>query len=324
MSETKTAKDTPQSEATLAHVAMLYYREGLTQGDIAQRLGVSRATIVNYLRLARDLGIVDIRIRGESFTASSLSRKLTERFGLSDCYIALDDVEPQSEEATLLRVAQLAASAMRDLLETDDKLGVAWGETVQHVARSFPNGPVPGLSVYQLVGSMVFNPLFAAENCTIEIARKTLAACRTLHAPAIVSNQELAHQMRDEPIIARQLAALGDLTKAIFSVGSLEPPKTLIGSGFATAADIKPYTDEGAVGVFWGHFLRADGQLVDGPLSERVIGVSAPALRDIPLRMLVASGPSKHSAVLAALRGGYVSHLVIDEASAKWLLSQVR
>ena len=72
------AKDTGAEGATLAHVAMLYYREGLTQGEIARRTGVSRATIVNWLRLAREQAIVDIRIRGESFAASPLARRLAQ------------------------------------------------------------------------------------------------------------------------------------------------------------------------------------------------------------------------------------------------------
>jgi DNA-binding transcriptional regulator LsrR (DeoR family) len=320
MPDGKTAKEANHSEAQLAHVAMLYYREGLTQSEIAQRIGLSRATIVNYLRLARDLGIVDIRIRGESFTASPLSRKLTERYGLTDCYIAHDDVEPQRSEAMLERVGQLAASAMRDLLEPRDKLGIAWGETIQHVANTFPNGPVPGLTCYQLIGSMDFNALFAPEACTIEIARRTLAPCRTLHAPAVVSSVDLAAQLRKEPIIARQLNELADLTKALFSVGSLSHPLTLVGSGMATQDELDTYLAMGAKGVFWGHFFDKDGNGLNGPLTGRLIGASLDQLRAITMRMLVACGKSKREAIKAALHGGFATHLVTDEDTASWLL----
>ncbi len=322
MAEGKTVKDVGHSEAQLAHVAMLYYREGLTQSEIAQRVGLSRATIVNYLRLARDLGIVDIRIRGESFTASPLSRQLTEHFDLVDCYIAHHDMEPQNEDATLERVAQLAASALRDLFEPGDRLGVAWGETVQQVAHKFPNGPVPNLSVYQMVGSMDFNPLFAPEACAIEIARRTLASCRTLHAPAMISTAELASQLRLEPVIARQLKDLSSLNKALFSVGSLSVPLTLVGSGMATHGELDAYVAMGAKGVFWGHFIDGDGQALDGPLSGRLIGASLDDLRAITTRMLVACGPSKREAIEAALRGGFATHLVTDEETASFLLGK--
>jgi DNA-binding transcriptional regulator LsrR (DeoR family) len=170
-----TSKETGAPGATLAHVAMLYYREGLTQGEIARRTGVSRATIVNWLKLAREQNIVEIRIHGESFAASPLARRIAEAFGLVDAYIAHDDTEPLDPEAMLDRTAALGAQAMHDLLTEDDVLGVAWGETVRRMAEAFPSADLPGLMVHQLVGSMYSKHLFAAETCTIEIARRLRA-----------------------------------------------------------------------------------------------------------------------------------------------------
>ncbi|MEM6382658.1 MAG: sugar-binding transcriptional regulator [Pseudomonadota bacterium] len=324
MTDNKPLKDPGHSEAQLAHVAMLYYREGLTQSEIAQRIGLSRATIVNYLRLARELGIVDIRIRGESFAASPLARQLAEAFSLTDCYVAHHDLQPRSDDAVLDRVAQLAASALRDLLEPGDRLGVAWGETVQRVARRFPNGPIADLSVYQMVGSMSFNPLYAAEACAIEIARRSLATCHTLHAPAVVSTAELASKLCDEPVIARQLQDLSTLSKAVFSVGSLSAPVTLMSSGMADDGELSIYLNKGAHGVFWGNFIDADGKEVTGPLSDRLIGVSLATLSAVKTRILVACGPDKREAVRSALRGGFATHLITDEDMATALLMPSR
>ncbi len=49
-------------EAQLSNIALLYYGEGLTQGEIAKRMKVSRTTVVNMLRESRELGIVEIRV----------------------------------------------------------------------------------------------------------------------------------------------------------------------------------------------------------------------------------------------------------------------
>ena len=68
-SEVKVAHSA-KDENYLANIALLYYQEGLNQGQIADRLGLSRATIVNYLKEGRDRGIVDIRVNGESLRAS--------------------------------------------------------------------------------------------------------------------------------------------------------------------------------------------------------------------------------------------------------------
>ncbi len=301
---------------------MLYYREGLTQGAVARRMGVSRATIVNYLRLAREMGIVEIRIRGESFAASSLARRLADRYGLIDAYVAHDDITPLDAGAAALRVAGLAAAALLDILEPGDRLGVAWGLTVQHLAQVFPISTVRNLTVYQMLGSMYAHHHFAAETCSIEIARKTSAECRTLHAPAVVSTPELAEKLRREPIIAQQIAEFGALTRAVFSVGDVSPQTTLVASGVVTAAELAKAKARGAVAVLCGHFIDTAGQPLAGDLRDRMLGITPEVLRAIPARMLVVSGAEKRAATLAILTGGYVSHLVLDEPMAVWLLEQ--
>ena len=47
-------------DSMLAEVAELYYKDRLTQAQIGKRLGLSRQTIVSYLRQAKKRGIVEI------------------------------------------------------------------------------------------------------------------------------------------------------------------------------------------------------------------------------------------------------------------------
>jgi DNA-binding transcriptional regulator LsrR (DeoR family) len=314
------AKDLGASDAAIAHVAMLYYREGLNQGDIAQRVGVSRATIVNWLKHAREKGIVEIRVRGESFIASSLAKQVTKRFGLADTYISRDDIDPLSREELRNRTAILAAQAMLDLLTDDDSLGVDWGETVLDVAKSFPRCQMPRILVQQLVGSVYSKHFFASETCAIEIARHIGARCRTLHAPVMLSSPELAERLRNEPVIAAQLREIASLSKALFSVGGVSNETTIISAGVATADDVAWYRDRGAAAVLACRFIDQDGNAMDGPLSDRIIGASPETLRAIPTRMLVASGIEKAEAIRALLKGGYVSHLIVDELTAQKLI----
>ena len=90
--------------ALLANVALMYFGEGLTQNDNAKRLQVSRATVVNMLREARDTGIVDIRVDGRSLAASSLGLDLREAYGLDDVYIAQGDADGHMPRSDMLRL----------------------------------------------------------------------------------------------------------------------------------------------------------------------------------------------------------------------------
>lgn len=304
--------------ATLTQLALLYYRDGLTQGEIAARVGLSRATVINYLRLARDSGVVEIRINGDGFATSRLSRDLAARWDLTAAYLA---PTPGPEHPTLSTLAQVAAIAVADLLTPEARLGLAWGETVQAVAEAFPLRAMTGLTVHQMVGSMHGERLFAAESCAFEIARKCQADCRTLHAPAVLSSAALAQALRAEPVIRDQLRQFDRLSHALFSVGSLGPRTTLVTSGISTAGEVAAYAEAGAAAVLCGHFIDAEGRAMATPLGDRMIGITAEQLARVPTRILVAAGEDKLDAIRALLKGGYVSHLMTDESSAKTLLA---
>ena len=102
-----------EKDALLSNVALLYYGEGLTQGDIAKRMKVSRATIVNMLRESRELSIVDIRVDGKNLKGSNLSRDLREKFELEDVYVALTgEGASTSRQSNLPQLARVAATGL--------------------------------------------------------------------------------------------------------------------------------------------------------------------------------------------------------------------
>ncbi len=317
---------TQRDDSLLANVAMLYYRDGLTQNEIATRLGVSRATVVNYLRQARDRNIVDIRIKGASFSASNLSKALREAFGLDDVFIAatFPDSEADAEGRALQvvrQVARVGAMAVYDLVQPGDALGVAWGKTIEWLSEEMPRGSVPDLTVCQMIGSMKAPHMPAAETCAIRIASNLGADCRTLHAPAILSSRTIADALRREPTIRAQLQQLSALSKTLFSVGDCSPTTHQIRAGIATLAQMKWYVDHGAVAVLCGRFIDAKGRHVEGELDARMIGVTPADLRKAKAGVLVAAGGEKVEAMKAALAGGYAKYLVTDEMTGKRLLA---
>lgn len=308
------------ADEILARAAMLYYREGLTQSDVAKRMNISRATVLSYLQQARETGIVEIRIAGEHFAKSGLSRSISARFGLVDTYIAFADETHADEAALAQRTVEVAAAAMLDLLRPGETLGVSWGRTMLALATALPMRTIRNLVVVQLIGAMRLSYRFGSEACAIEIARRLGAECRTLNAPAIVTSSDLARRLREEPIVASQIALFDMLDSVVFSVGDVEDDTTIVEAGAVSHSEIRELRKLGAKGVICGRFIDAQGsELIAGDLSERMICVDLPKLKRAGRRILVAHGTSKLDAVLAALRAGYVTHLVLDEETAKRL-----
>lgn len=298
------------SDRNVAEVAWLYYIKGMTQAEIARDLGLSRPTVIAYLKLARDRQIVGVKIDGQHFRLNDLADRLKTRFGLDKAFVV-----PGAGADTILEVCEAAAHQLPDFVAPGDVLGVSWGQTVSLVSERVPWWPVENLVVRQLIGSIA-NPLLpTSENCSTEIAKRLSAQCINLNAPAVCSDSDLARGLRNEPIIAEQLARLKDCTKAIYSLSPCTSDTHVVQFKIATPEEVLAYRDRGAVGIIAGRFIDAEGRPVLGELDERMFGADHDTLHGTA-GMLVVSGIEKLEPTRAALRGGFVRTVILDEELA--------
>src|ERR1700677_5368272 len=75
------------SEELLLRVAWFYYKDELTQDEIARRLSVSRASVGRMLERARRVGLVSINLNAEHLDAFELSGQLRRTFGLAEALV---------------------------------------------------------------------------------------------------------------------------------------------------------------------------------------------------------------------------------------------
>ncbi len=306
-------------ENVVIEVAWMYYHDGLNQKDIADRLGISRATVVNYLQEARETGLIRITLAAPAFTNHRLAVALRQKFGLSAAYVVPD--QGADEEQAFARVVQAAADWLPALLCPGDRLGVAWGRTVYEIAETVEPHRIDDMTVLQLVGSMATPYGFTAEACSTRLAQRLEARCLNLHAPAVVSRAELARELREEPILKAQLDQLETVNKFLFSVGTCAADSHIVSSGLASLEDLRWHVARGATGVLCGRFITAAGAPIPGAMEERMIGITLDRLVGLEMGILVTPGHDKIEATRAAIRGGYVTHLCTGMTVAEALLA---
>lgn len=303
----------------VAWVAWLYYADQLTQSEVADAVGLSRATVVKVLQAARERGAVTIRLNTEAMSRTKLSRALAARFGLAAAYIA-----PTLASAPLTpRLGDAGARVLGDLLQTDDVIGVAWGRAVFAVAAAMAAPEAPGpFTVVQVTGSSPGGTAeFSPELCTSMLATKLSARCANLLAPAVLSNASLCDQLLAEPAMIEQFRLIRTVKKVLFGIGDVGAQSTARIAQLASARVFEEYIANGAVAVILGRFIDAEGKPVAGELDRRMIGVTLDELKTLPGRICVAGGPAKVAPLQAALKGGFVQRLVTDAATANALLT---
>ncbi|MCW6508879.1 sugar-binding transcriptional regulator [Lichenifustis flavocetrariae] len=308
-----------QREHLMLRAAKGYYDLEMTMADLARELGLTRFQVSRLLKDARETGIVRIEIVPRTPRRPDLEAGLQRRFGLKDAVVVPNAID---DAMTLDAVAQAAGRFIAGLAP-QSLIGVSWGRTMAAVAHRLPPFWASGIEVVLLNGAMNIRSSASRTNNVAELfAQAGAGAATLLPVPAIVGKAATRDALEQDPTIADVLA-LGVAAKTvIFGIGSVEPGSVLVQSGFITERDLATLRRKGAVGDVLGRFIDPHGVIVDPALDARTIGLAPAACRDKPYAIAVAAGASKHAAVRAALRAGYMNVLVTDEGTAAFLLGE--
>ena len=307
------------TEQIIHKAAWLYYSHGLRQDEVAQKLNISRASVATYLRRAREMGIVTISTSSQLFTDDVLARELEDAAGIASVWIVPED-RSALDPATEMPV--VAASVFQSLIRKGDRVGVAWGRTVYHIADVMPFADLQDVTVVQLCGNLGAPYSYRPDQCTTEIARRLNAQGINLYAPLVLSSERLAEELRGEPVIREQLATIADCQLALYSVGGIEADSHLVKCGALSPEDMRRMGEEGAVGVIAGQLIDRDGQWMDCAHNRRCISADLDSIRKIEKRLMVVQEDEKFEPLVAAIRGGFASHMIVTTSMAKRLLKQ--
>jgi len=313
------------SAELLLRAAWFYYKDELTQDEIAKRLSVSRASVGRLLDRARRVGLVTINLNAEYLNAFQLSAELRRTFGLSEALVVPDlESEPSDHHALNARVGLGGAQFISTHLRPGGTLGVGWGETVSRVIAATNFGAVGPVHMVTLTGGVdgYLQTILSSKGESSSAADVTTAS--VIPAPITASSAALAAALREEPTIQQVLKQACGVEQALVGVGTPTTDATIVQLGYLTAADAATLRAGGVVGDILGQFFDADGKVADLALHERRIGIELSDLRGVQKVVGVAGGLHKVRAILGALHGGFLDVLVTNELAATQLLELER
>lgn len=311
------------SEELLLRAAWFYYKDELTQDEVAKRLSVSRASVGRLLERARRVGLVSINLNAEYLDAFELSAELRRVFDLSEALVVPDhDKEPADHHAINARVGLGGAQFLSTHLRPGGTLGVGWGETVSRVIAATNFGAVGPIHMVTLTGGVdgyLQTILSSQGEAAADGDLATTAA--VIPAPMCASSPSLAAALRAEPTIQQVLRHACEAEQAVVGIGTPTLDATIAQLGYLSPGDVATLEEHNVVGDILGQFFDADGNVVTVPLHDRRIGIELADLKFIPKVVGVAGGVHKTRAVIGALRGGFLDVLVTNELAAIALLA---
>jgi DNA-binding transcriptional regulator LsrR (DeoR family) len=314
----------PPSErlhAFLAELARAYYELDLTQEEIAAQFGVSRSQVSRYLRMARELEIVQIRVVAPEARDTDLESQLRQRFEhLVEAVVPV--VFSDGTDTARRAVARFTARVIERLAPRSGTIAFGAGRTLAAAVELLAEQPRREVAVVQAMGNAGHEALDIDYNV---IAQRAAAACGgrvyQINAPAILGpGQRVSDLEAANPSIAEGLRRARAADLVVTGIGSMSGDEIYVKTGLVSLDELTALAAEGAVGDVCGNFFDISGRPVPGPYADRVVGIRFEDVRRARTVVACAAGREKVPAILGALRARLVTSLVTDEHAARGVL----
>jgi len=312
----KSERDTDEQ---LRLAARLYYLDGMGQTEVARFLKASQAKVSRMLALARQRGIVRISVAEYQPRHTALEQQLCKRFGLTAA-VVIKTVPGATIEETRQAVGHFGAPCVAGMIRPGSTVAIAGGRTIRELIESTPENKGQRLTVVQAMGSVDYTvgPVDALE-LGRRLARRTGGFFLALNTPAFVADKRTRDSFMAHEQIRGLWRQLRQATVALVGVGTLDE-SVFVERGVFSPADRRALKTAGAVGEICGRFYDTAGRECDTAWRDRVMSIELEQVRRIPQVVAVVAGVDRAAALAAAIRGGLVKTLLIDEAGARALL----
>jgi len=316
--------------AIMVRAAWLYHVGGLTQEEVAAKLGVHRTRIVRLLAEARERGLVSVTIHHDSVRDLDMEDSIARRYGLDFCLatppMGFDDADAEPKLAAAQEmiarraVGSAAANFLKGKLASGKPItvGVSWGRTLEQMTLHLSGVQNPQARFVSLMGSLTRNSASNPFEVVQALAARTGGEGHFLPVPFIADTVADRAVLMSQRSVAEALALAQSADLYLISVGELRETAFLHRQAMLSTAELRSVRARGAVADSLGRLFDRSGAQVEHELSHRTLALDFERLyhRDV---VLLAGGLQKVKAVQALLRTRVVRGLVTDGDTAKLL-----
>lgn len=314
---TRTPRPTlSDTRALRFRAAWLYFRQGLTQSEIANQLGISRATVIRLLEEARRRGEVQIWIKPMPEELMSLSRQLQGLYDIDEIVITPGEGGPEETAADVGgALGQYLSGAISDGMT----IGTGWGRTLDAALATFRPEPHQGVQVVSLLGGRLEAQAMNPVDFSWQMATALGADCLLFLAPLIVDSAETRRRLMEDCGLSAITRAAETLDLAVVSCGDIGPKGSSFSRDFLPPEVLLSLTEAGAICDMLCQFLDAEGRPVPNKISERVMSVDLDLVARAGHVVLASGGAPRAPAIRAAILRLGCRTLITDEAAARAL-----
>lgn len=303
----------------IVKVAKLYYFDGMTQAEIARKIGVSRPIVSKMISKAKEDKIVEIFIKDESAHTVDLELQVEKIYSLKEAIIV--SASDYNHDMKLDLLGKAAAAHVSKKIDSVESIGISWGNAVSAFVNAYPFQKNESVNIVPLIGGMGRSEIDLHSNMlTLKFAQKLKTTCSYLYAPAMIKNIDTKNRLLESEEIYGVLDEGQSVEMAIVGMGNPIVDSTMETIGYLSQEDVASLRTAEAVGDINSVFLDKNGNSLNHHINDSVIGINLDGLKQIGETIAIAHGDNKIRSIHAGLLSGAVDVLVTDDETAQKIL----
>ncbi len=309
------------SDHQLRLAAKLYYVDGLSQTEVAKYVNVSQAHVSRLLAVAQKQGIVRIFVDEYEPRNIELEKRLKQKYGLAAAAVVKISRTMPAQNLRMA-VGRFSVHFVSSFISDGCTVALSGGRTLHELITQLPPAVRNLRGVLQAMGNVDSNitPIDAQELGRL-LASHFHSPFYALSSPAFIMDKADRDSFLRLDQIKGMRKRFDEVDLALVGIGSMED-SVFIERGVFTRKDLQDLRKAGAVGEICGRFFDRNGKECATVWKDRVVSIEIDQLRKIPNVICIISGVERAVALRAAIRGGLIKSLAIDEAVAEALLEE--
>lgn len=313
--------DRIDDEEMAARAAWLHFVGGLTQSEVARRLGVPTTRAHRHIARAQQLGLVHISVDVAAASCLALEEQLRASYGLNFCQVAIDIPEP--DEPPLRALGAAGSKWLMQVVSSGAHrtIGMSHGRTIAAAVEAMGRTDAAGVSFVSLLGGLTRSLAANPYDVIHRLAQKTGADAYLMPAPLFADSAEDKRVMLAQTILGDVRKRMSEASLAVVGIGALNSDEGSMAAMAGGSAALKQVRAAGAAAEILGQFLDENGDVLQTPLDGLVMALPLAHLRGREVVAIV-GGTEKEDAIRATLKSGLLTGLIIDEATARRLVDE--
>ena len=313
----------PREEIVIArqiHQALvLHFLEGLTQAQIADRLGLSHATVNRLIKRGRQLGLVEIKIKSPVEPLVDMEERLLALGGIGRAVVV--PTVSDNPQTALQAVGEAAARLLLEEIADGDTICITGGKGVGAVVAGLQAPHRFDVEVVPATGCVQGKHYTDVNHVSTLMAERLGGRSYQIHAPLFADDAEQREMLMNMRSVADVFQRAREAKVAVVGIGSiLSTDSTYYDLHPSSSEDRKAIERSGASSELLAHLLDGEGRLCDYSLNRALVSLTLSEFASIPTKIGVASGLNKAGSILSVLRGDHLDTLVTDEATGARIL----